>query len=61
MPISLAGEGSRPEPMNVTVTGAAGFIGSHVAERLHAAGHRVTGIDDLSLGKADNLRPERFR
>lgn len=44
--------------MNITVTGAAGFIGSHVAEWLHAAGHRVTGIDDLSLGKADNLRPD---
>ena len=42
--------------MNITITGAAGFIGSNVAERLHAAGHRVTGIDDLSLGKAANLR-----
>ena len=42
--------------MNITITGAAGFIGSNVAERLQAAGHRVTGIDDLSLGKAANLR-----
>src|SRR5689334_5245615 len=31
--------------MHVVVTGAAGFIGSHVCERLVAAGHRVTGLD----------------
>ena len=31
--------------MHVVVTGAAGFIGSHTAERLVAAGHQVTGID----------------
>src|SRR5918999_832314 len=44
--------------MNITVTGAAGFIGSNVAERLHTAGHNVTGIDDLSLGRTANLRPD---
>lgn len=31
--------------MHVLVTGAAGFIGSHVAERLLSAGHRVTAVD----------------
>lgn len=44
--------------MNITVTGAAGFIGSNVVERLHAAGHCVTGIDDLSLGRAANVRQD---
>ena len=44
--------------MNITITGAAGFIGSNVGERLHAAGHRVTGIDDLSLGRAANVPPD---
>ncbi|HTI72221.1 MAG TPA: GDP-mannose 4,6-dehydratase [Candidatus Limnocylindria bacterium] len=34
--------------MHFLVTGAAGFIGSHVSERLLAAGHRVTGLDDLN-------------
>lgn len=34
--------------MNVLVTGAAGFIGSHLAERLAAEGHRVVGLDNLS-------------
>ncbi len=37
------------------VTGAAGFIGSHLVERLLADGHRVVGIDDLSIGRPDNL------
>ncbi len=34
--------------MDVLVTGAAGFIGSHLAERLAAAGHRVVGVDSFA-------------
>jgi len=34
--------------MNILITGAAGFIGSHVAQRLCQAGHQVTGIDNLN-------------
>lgn len=41
--------------MRILVTGAAGFIGSHVAEAYHAAGHDVVGIDDLSNGTPVNL------
>jgi UDP-glucose 4-epimerase len=41
--------------MRVLVTGAAGFIGSHVAQRLVADGAQVVGIDDLSTGKRSNL------
>jgi len=37
------------------VTGGAGFIGSHVAEHLVKAGHRVVVLDDLSGGFADNV------
>ena len=37
------------------VTGAAGFIGSHLADTLLAAGWDVTGIDDLSSGRRENL------
>ncbi|HEY7486854.1 MAG TPA: NAD-dependent epimerase/dehydratase family protein [Streptosporangiaceae bacterium] len=36
--------------MRVLVTGAAGFIGSHLADRLVADGHEVIGIDDMSSG-----------
>lgn len=42
-------------PKMILVTGAAGFIGSHLVDRLLAEGHRVKGIDDLSSGKLDNL------
>jgi UDP-glucose 4-epimerase len=36
--------------MNVVVTGAAGFIGSHLVDALLALGHSVTGVDNLSTG-----------
>ena len=37
------------------VTGAAGFLGSHLCEALLRRGHRVIGIDDLSSGRRTNL------
>ena len=36
--------------MNVLVTGAAGYIGSHTCRLLAQAGHRVVGYDNLSRG-----------
>ena len=39
----------------VLVTGGAGFIGSHLADRLLAEGHRVIGVDDLTTGRIANL------
>lgn len=41
--------------MRAIVTGAAGFIGSTLVDRLLADGHQVTGIDNLSSGYASNL------
>lgn len=40
---------------NFLVTGGAGFIGSHIAERLVKDGHRVRVLDNLSTGKRGNL------
>jgi UDP-glucuronate 4-epimerase len=34
--------------MKILVTGAAGFIGSHLSERLHSLGHEVVGVDNFS-------------
>lgn len=44
--------------MNILVTGAAGFIGSHIADACIAGGHAVTIIDDLSMGKKENINPK---
>ncbi len=41
--------------MRVLVTGGAGFIGSHIVERLVARGDDVVVVDDFSTGKAENL------
>jgi len=41
--------------MKVLVTGGAGFIGSHVVDRLIAAGHEAAVLDDLSSGARENL------
>ena len=41
--------------MRVLVTGAAGFIGSNVCDRLTADGHTVFGVDDLSRGTLSNI------
>ncbi len=41
--------------MRCFITGAAGFIGSHLTEYLLAGGHEVTGLDDFSTGREQNL------
>jgi UDP-glucose 4-epimerase len=43
------------------VTGGAGFIGSHLAERLLAAGWEVFALDDVSTGSLDNIAQVRDR
>jgi dTDP-glucose 4,6-dehydratase len=51
--------------LHVVVTGAAGFLGSHLTDRLLGEGHRVVGVDNLSTGARQNLahlaREPRFR
>lgn len=39
----------------ILITGVAGFIGSNLLERCLAEGHRVVGVDNLSMGRRENL------
>jgi UDP-glucose 4-epimerase len=41
--------------MKILVTGAAGFIGGHLTDRLLEAGHRVLAVDDLSFGRRSHV------
>jgi len=51
--------------MRIVVTGAAGFLGSHLSDRLLAEGHHVVGLDNLVTGDVRNIAHlaghERFR
>ena len=51
--------------MKVLITGGAGFVGSHIADKLYNEGHDITVIDDLSTGRFSNVEhlegKERFR
>jgi len=47
--------------MRYLVTGGAGFIGSHIVDRLVADGHQVRVLDDLSSGRVENLTAVRHR
>jgi dTDP-glucose 4,6-dehydratase len=41
--------------MNVLITGAAGFLGSHLCDRLLSEGHKVIGLDNFITGRPENL------
>ena len=43
--------------MKILVTGGAGFIGSHVVDRLVADGHRIVAVDNLSTGRTEVVNP----
>lgn len=43
--------------MKVLITGGAGFIGSHVTDRLLDEGHQIAVIDNYQTGRRDNLQP----
>lgn len=51
--------------MKILITGGAGFVGSHLADKLHGEGHEITVIDNLSTGRYANVEhlegEENFR
>ncbi len=46
-----------PPPKKVLVTGGAGFIGSHIVDRLVEGGHAVVVVDNLSTGRREYVNP----
>ena len=42
--------------MKILVTGGAGFIGSHLVEKLISQNHKIVIIDNLSIGKFKNIK-----
>jgi UDP-glucose 4-epimerase len=50
-------DGKRGTVLRILVTGGAGFIASHVSDRLLALGHQVVIVDNLATGKRENLPP----
>ncbi len=58
-------DGSPKKPYRIVITGGAGFLGSHLCNRLIQMGHEVICIDNLITGNPDNLVPlmgnKRFR
>ena len=51
-------EGKNIKNLKILVTGRAGFIGSHLVDRLIKRGCKVIVIDNLSTGKKENLNPK---
>jgi UDP-glucuronate decarboxylase len=51
----MIGDGMKSRKVSL-VAGGAGFIGSHIVERLLADGHEVIALDNLQTGSADNLK-----
>jgi dTDP-glucose 4,6-dehydratase len=43
------------KPMRILITGAAGFLGSHLCDRLLSEGHQVIGMDNFVTGNPDNI------
>ena len=41
--------------MKILITGGAGFVGSHLADKLIAEGHEITVVDDFSTGRYSNV------
>lgn len=44
--------------MKILITGGAGFIGSHLTDKLIKQGHKVAVVDNLSTGKKENINPK---
>jgi len=53
--LKLTGNEHEGDQMKILITGAAGFLGSHLCERFLAEGHEVIGMDNFITGSPDNL------
>jgi dTDP-glucose 4,6-dehydratase len=53
--ITVEAQTKRGNQMNILITGAAGFLGSHLSDRLLSEGHKVIGLDNFITGSPDNI------
>ncbi len=49
-------DSDRGKPLRILIAGGAGFVGSHLCDRLSSEGHHILAVDNCSTGRAENIQ-----